>query len=354
MKILTRHLGKTVIHTSLSVLAVLIALFALINLIAETGDVGKGNYTLLSACTYVLLTLPSQFYSFAPIALLLGTLLGLGALAKYNELNVVRINGVSLGQLAWALFKATWILIAVVVLIGEGLAPRAARLAENHKTLLTTGGQTFMTKQGTLWIRDGQDFIYIHSILTPTHLKNVTRYTFNSQQHLERVAFAEEVKYENQQWKATHIAYSTFNLPNIQSAQLKEAIWPLSFNPKLLKISVINPENMSLHQLRETITYREKNHLSSQNYRLAFWQRLLQPLAIWIMMALAIPFTFTQPRNAATSVRTIMGTLVGFSFYLLNQFFSPVAIVYQWPPILAALLPLFIFMTITLFLYRSA
>ncbi|WP_010598602.1 LptF/LptG family permease [Rickettsiella massiliensis] len=103
-----------------------------------------------------------------------------------------------------------------------------------------------MTKQGTLWIRDGQDFIYIHSILTPTHLKNVTRYTFNSQQHLERVAFAEEVKYENQQWKATHIAYSTFNLPNIQSAQLKKAIWPLSFNPKLLKISVINPENMSL------------------------------------------------------------------------------------------------------------
>ncbi|WP_010598601.1 LptF/LptG family permease [Rickettsiella massiliensis] len=94
--------------------------------------------------------------------------------------------------------------------------------------------------------------------------------------------------------------------------------------------------------------------MSSQNYRLAFWQRLLQPLAIWIMMALAIPFTFTQPRNAATSLRTIMGTLVGFSFYLLNQFFSPVAIVYQWPPILAALLPLFIFMTITLFLYRSA
>ena len=49
MKIIERYLGKTIISTTLSVLGVLLALFALIQLIAETRDIGSGNYTLLSA-----------------------------------------------------------------------------------------------------------------------------------------------------------------------------------------------------------------------------------------------------------------------------------------------------------------
>ncbi|MDQ8039997.1 MAG: LPS export ABC transporter permease LptG [Rickettsiella sp.] len=346
MKIIERYLGRTVISTTLSVLGVLLALFALIQLIAETRDIGYGHYTLLSAFYYVLLTLPSQFYTFSPIAFLLGTILGLGLLARHSELIILNASGISLYKIAWSLFKATLLIVLFTILIGEGLAPRAASLAESHKAFLTTSGQTLMTQQGALWIRDGYNFIYIQSILNPTHLNRVSRYQFDTHNNLLKASFAKEVNYEKNSWKAEDVVTSHLSPKKINASHTDYEIWPLSFSPKLLNISIILPEQMSLKQLNEYIRYRKKNLLNTSQYSLAFWQRILQPLAIWIMMCLAIPFTFKHLRSLATSLRTITGIIVGFGFYLLNEFFGPFAIVYQWPPFLAALLPLLIFIII--------
>jgi lipopolysaccharide export system permease protein len=346
MKIIERYLGRTVISTTLSVLGVLLALFSLIQLIAETRDIGSGHYTLLSAFYYVLLKLPSQFYTFSPIAILLGTILGLSILARHSELTVLNANGVSLFQIAWSLFKATLLIVFFIVLIGEGLAPRAARLAESHKAFLTSSGQTLMTQQGALWIRDGHNFIYIQSILNPMHLNNVSRYQFDDHNTLLKASFAKHVNYEKNSWAAYDVVTSNLSPKKITASAIKHEIWPLSFSPKLLNISIILPEQMSLKQLNEYIRYRKKNLLNTSQYSLAFWQRVLKPFAIWIMMCLAIPFTFKHLRSLATSLRTIAGISVGFGFYLLNEFFGPFAIVYQWPPFLAALLPLLIFMFI--------
>lgn len=354
MKIIDRYLGRTIISTTLSVLGILLILFSLIKLIAETRDIGNGHYTLASAFYYVLLTLPSQFYSFFPIAILLGSILGLSVLTKHSELMILHSNGVSLNQMAWSLIKATLLMVFLTVLIGEGLAPRAARLAENHKSFLTTNGQTLMTQQGSVWIRDGHNYIYIQSILDPAHLNKVSRYEFDNHNNLLESSFAKRVNYEQNAWNAYDISTSLITLKKVQAKHIAHEIWPFSFSPKLLNISIIKPEEMSLRQLNDYIHYRQKNHLNTSQYSLAFWQRLLQPIAIWVMLCLAIPFTFKHLRTLATSLRTIAGIIVGFSFYLLNDFFGPFVIVYQWPPFLAALLPILIFILIALILMRWA
>ena len=354
MKIIDRYLGRTIISTTLSVLGILLVLFSLIKLIEETRDIGNGHYTLASAFYYVLLTLPSQFYSFFPVAILLGSILGLSVLAKHSELMILHSNGISLNQMAWSLIKATLLMVFLIVLIGEGLAPRAARLAENHKSFLTTNGQTLMTQQGSVWIRDGHNYIYIQSILDPAHLNNVSRYEFDNHNNLLESSFAKRVNYEQNAWNAYDISASFITFKKVQAKHIAHEVWSFSFSPKLLNISIIKPEEMSLRQLNDYIHYRQKNLLNTSQYSLAFWQRLLQPIAIWVMLCLAIPFTFKHLRTLATSLRTIAGIIVGFSFYLLNDFFGPFVIVYQWPPFLAALLPILIFMLIALILMRWA
>lgn len=352
MKIIDRYLGRTVISTTLAVIGILLVLFSLIKLIAETRDIGYGHYTFASAFYYVLLTLPSQFYRFFPISILLGNILGLSVLAKHSELMILHSNGVSLYQMAWSLIKATLFMVFLTVLVGEGLAPRAARLAENHKFFLTTNGQTLMTQQGAVWIRDGRNYIYIQSILDPTHLTKVSRYQFDDNNNLLEASFAKQVNYAENSWNAYDVSSSVINFKKIKTAHLTHEIWPFSFSPKLLNISIIQPDEMSLKQLYDYIRYRQKNLLNTSQYSLAFWQRLLQPAAIWVMLCLAIPFTFKHLRSLATSLRTIAGVTVGFGFYLLNDFFGPFAIVYQWPPFLAALLPILIFMFIAIVLMR--
>jgi lipopolysaccharide export system permease protein len=76
---------------------------------------------------------------------------------------------------------------------------------------------------------------------------------------------------------------------------------------------------------------------------LAFWHRILQPLATLVMMLLAVPFAFGQLRSTTRSLRLLVGILLGFGFYILNEFFGPISIVYQFPPVLAASLPMLVF-----------
>lgn len=332
MNIIDRYLGRTIIHTTLSVLGILLILFALIQLISETRDIGTGHYTLTSAFSYVLLTLPSQFYNFFPIAILLGSILGLNVLSKHSELMILHANGVSLYQMAWSLIKATLWMVFITVLIGEGLAPHAARLAESHKFFLTTKGQTLTTQQGSVWIRDGHNFIYIQSILDPTHLNHVNCYQFDDDNNLLKASFAKQVNYKAKAWHAYDIATSLITLNKVKKKFIAHEIWPFSFSPKLLTISIIKPEEMSLRQLHEYIHYRKKNHLNTSPYSFAFWKRIVEPISLWVMMCLAIPFSFKHLRTLATSLKTLAGITIGFSFYLLNNFLGPFAIVYQWPP----------------------
>ena len=42
--------------------------------------------------------------------------------------------------------------------------------------------------------------------------------------------------------------------------------------------------------------------------------------------------------------------VIGFLFYMLNQLFGPITLVYQFPPLLAAIIPTFLFLFITMIL----
>jgi len=77
-----------------------------------------------------------------------------------------------------------------------------------------------------------------------------------------------------------------------------------------------------------------------------FWQRLFQPLATLVMICLAVPFIFGPLRTGTMGLRILSGVIVGFGFYILNQFFGPFSMVYQFPPLLAAGLPTLLFATL--------
>jgi lipopolysaccharide export system permease protein len=61
------------------------------------------------------------------------------------------------------------------------------------------------------------------------------------------------------------------------------------------------------------------------------------------MILLALPFVFGQLRSSTMGFRMFIWVMVGFVFYVLNQFVGPMSIVYQIPPALAAILPTLVF-----------
>lgn len=351
MKIVDRYLTKTIVHSTALVILMVASLAFFITILREIGTIGTGNYGLLGAVEYVLMDLPGKLYNLFPIMVLVGTVLGLSLLANHFELTILRASGMSLYRITQAVMKATLLMLIVATLIGEWLAPLAQNLADTHKALLTSNGQTLTTREGT-WMRDGRNYIYIHQIVNSNHLNGISLYEFDEKNNLIRASYAKSGFYQKKYWHMQNITSSNISLNKIDSNHNDSALWKLGINPKVLNIAAVDAEQMSLKQLFYYIRYLENNNLNSSNYSLVFWQRLFQPLTTLIMVWLAMPFVFGSLRSATLGLRLMMGVTIGFVFYILNQFFSPISIVYQWPPFIAAVFPILLFAIAAYFLMK--
>ena len=80
MKTLDRYIAANIVKGYLLVLALLLALFSFVSLLEELEDVGDGNYRMLDAIYYVLMTMPDRILTLAPVTALLGSLAALAIL----------------------------------------------------------------------------------------------------------------------------------------------------------------------------------------------------------------------------------------------------------------------------------
>ena len=69
----------------------------------------------------------------------------------------------------------------------------------------------------------------------------------------------------------------------------------------------------------------------------ALWRKAAYPLAIVVMLVLALPFA-QQARRASAGPRVFASIMLGLAFFFLNTLASHAGWLYDWPAPLAALL----------------
>lgn len=345
MKIISRYLATTITANIFLVILVLLGIEIFIEFTREFPDLGTGAYNLPEVMAFVPMILPADIYRLFPMAGLLGTIIGLGILASNSELIVIRSCGVSLNKITVSILKTALMLSLFMLLIGEGIAPILQHKAVANKTVAISNGQAYLTQKG-LWLRDGNNFIHINQVLDHGYLKGITKYNFLPEDNtLNSISFAENAEYKNNAWIFKSITQTNLNKNNktTNTTNITEEQWNLKLKPRLLNLSSTDNEQKSLNELYHYIKYRNQSGLTTANDEFNLWQRIFQPLATLVMMLLAIPFVFGPLRSATMGLRMLAGVVVGFAFYIINQFIGPFSVVYQIPPILASILPTIIF-----------
>ena len=193
MKIIDRYVASVVIAGTLTALLVVIGLDTFFSLIGQIDDVGEGGYTLLKMLATVALTIPHSMYELFPVAALLGSLTGMGLLATNSELIAMRASGMSIWRIVYSVMKAGIIMLCVVVILGEFVAPVAERYAQEIRTSAKDTQVTFMGGRG-LWVRT--DNLFINSIATVIESGSWRKHTGAETNFLEQVVrdHAEQAK----------------------------------------------------------------------------------------------------------------------------------------------------------------
>ena len=338
MRLIDRYIGRGVVVATLMVMFVLLTLIAFIELERELEEVGRGTYTIGRVFLYVGLVLPRFAYEVFPVTALLGSLIGLGAMANNSELIAMRAAGVSVGRIAWAAMKAGLLLMLVAALVGELLAPASEQLAQRMRAEAISGQITLKTKYG-FWTRDGESFINIRSVLPGAELGDVYIYEFDGKQRLKLASHAEHARYQGDHWLLENIRQNEFTADGVRTRTLDRATWESLLDPALMDMVMMEPNVLPVWGLHRYITFLHENGQQASEYEVAFWGKIVTPLVVLVMLVLAIPFVFGSLRTASIGQRVFAGALVGVGFLVVNKAFAHMAVVYELNPLFAATFP---------------
>ncbi|NHB63533.1 LPS export ABC transporter permease LptG [Photorhabdus sp. RW14-46] len=350
--VLDRYIGRTILQTILMTLFMLVSLSGIIKFVEQLRKVGQGEYTTVSAGLYVLLSVPKDIQIFFPMAALLGALLGLGTLATRSELVVMQASGFTRMQIAGSVMKTAIPLVILTMVIGEWVAPQGEQMARNYRAQKMLGGSLVSTNKG-MWTIDGDDFIYIQRIVSDTEIKGVNIYHFNDDKKLLSVKYAASAVYDkdNDLWKLSQVEESDLtDSKKITGSQRISADWKILLTPEQLNVVALEPEALSISGLYQYIKYLKQSEQESGRYQLNMWKKIFAPLSVAVMMLMALSFIFGPLRSVPMGVRIVTGISFGFLFYVLNEIFGPLSLVYSVPAVLAALLPSLLFLTVSIYL----
>ena len=350
LRIVDWYLARTLLGTTFISLSVLVGLSTLIGFIEQLKKVGQGNYDLTVAGIYVLLSMPRDIEEFFPMATLIGGLTGMGMLASSSELTVMQASGLSRWNIVMSAMKSALLMVFFVMAMGEWVAPAAESKAKEIRAQAISGGSLFASDNLT-WAKDGDKFVSIGEVVDKDTLRDISIYEFDSQRKLTQITVAKEARFRDDAWTMERVKRTEFGDKVITSAQY-ELQWQSSLTPDKLGVVTVKPEALSITGLQDYIRYLENNNQDASRYVLAFWRKILQPVSVSVMLLMALSFIFGPLRSVTMGARIIMGVLTGFGFFIANEVFGPLSMVYQIPPFFGALLPSIVFGLIAIHLLR--
>jgi len=336
IKLIDRYIFAHVITGTLLVLFVLVSLNAFIELLDQLEDVGRHNFGTLQAMAYVFYTLPGRIYQMLPSATLVGTLVGLGTLASSSQITAMRAAGMSVMDFILSTFKSGLVLALITFAVGEWLSPWSWQVAEEMRATALSE-KLSINRGGGLWLRDQDSFVHAKSVMDDNHLKDVTIYTFDGRE-LVAVTAAQSAEKSSVGWELVNVTETKVS-PTSVTSSASERLSRVGLVPEgMLDVLRIGPEEMSGRDLHQYIKYMKANDLDGSSYQLAFYNRLIHPLNILVMMFIAVPFLFVHQRGGGAGQRLFVGVLLGVGFYLLNITFNQLGVVYGVPVLMSALL----------------
>lgn len=347
MRTFDRYVLAIMLRATALVLLVLVGLSAFINFAGQVDDVGKGSYSLLDALTFVTLKIPNQAYEMLPIATLLGALTGLGALASHSELIVMRASGMSVWRLARPVAVAGIVLTLLSAAIGEIIAPPTEQYAKRfraqqmHKQLNFAGGQSG-------WIKDGDVVVNIGEVLQSGRAGGVRIYRFDDAGLIRSIGVAAMADVSaDQRWRLEDYKESRFVEGGVTTRKQRLETQESSLNSDLLRLSVVDPEQLSGLGLANYVRYLKSNGLDSDRYESALWSRFAASVSVFVMCLLALPFVFGSLRSSGAGTRILVGVIFGVVYYLASKTMANSGTVYSLNPVLTAWLPTMVLCVVT-------
>lgn len=356
MRTARRYLAREIYRSTAVVLIALLGLFTFFTLVDELDTVGD-KFPLAALFYLQVLSIPTRLYDLLPVGVLIGAILALSSLAQRNELVILRVSGVSGFGLLRMLWTVSIPIIFGALILSEFLTPMA-EIKSSETNLLMRGRVEGGRLASGHWFKEpttngGTRIINVGNLLASGNVANVRVYEFPDGLTLSLIAQSEAGRFidgklvmqkvtENRIDPSIEKTLSDAKVsttPSVTVTHSAERSFDTSLSADRLVARILTPERMSLLALHDYIDYLTRNQLQADRQVVAIWRKIAYPFTLLVMLTIAAPISFMQTRRGGVGAKVFLGILLGTGFFMLNQLALNVSLLYNWSPVVTALLP---------------
>ncbi len=347
MLLLDRYLFFSLLRGGAPVLLGLLGLFGFIELAEQLEDVGRGTFSSLDALRIVAYSLPRIGIDLLPVTCLLGTVVGLGALASQSEIIAIRAGGVGVRQLTRPLFILLGIVIGAVALVQQFVVPefQSQAAALRAHALANTSVQ----QDDEHWTRSESSLVRVGNVRYGMVPLDIEIYEFDEHGRIVQLiqAASADVLQPNE-WLLHDVTTTRLGAAQVSQHRADRMPWRNRIGAGQLAVFVQADNALAPTDLANYIDYLRDNGLDAHRYRLILWHQLSLPIALAAMALLGVPFVTGSTRAMPLGTRVTLGGMVGIAFYLLERSATQVGLLYQLPAALTGLAPDLLALTVAL------
>lgn len=339
MRKIDAHIRSSVLNAILAVMLVLAMLDFVIALLNQLDNL-RDTYTFTDALFYVAASSPARLYEMIPMITLIGCLAGLGSLATHSELTAIRAAGVSTHRIMMSTMKAASLMMMFSLVMGEYVVPDLERKATSFRSI-ALGRAVAENNQGKgHWHKEGNNYMRFSAIEPNGVLHGLTVYEFDDNANLVSLMHAKRALYQRNEWTMEQVSQTQVTPFKTVVSNTPSGILTTELTPERLKFVAQEPGDMAISTLYSYSQYLKQQGLGGEEFELAFWKKLLQPLSTIALVLVGISFIFGPLRSVTMGQRLFSGILVGLVYKILVDLLGPIGLLVGIGPLFANLIPI--------------
>jgi lipopolysaccharide export system permease protein len=320
MTILDAYVVRKLVKPFAIVLCLFVGIFVLVDLFDNAHSFIDNNVPVGVVLQYYVYYLPLIVVLTSPIAMLLATLLAVGALSRKNELMALKGSGVSLYRILAPVIATAVLVSALNVVIGELLLPPATRHRLLIKeTSINRRASDIMTSDPIYVTTSGTMFLARRLNSRTRTLEQVTVEEFDEENSPTTRIDAETAVWEDGSWVFYDGSLRRFTATG-EEVTAFERLAPGYTEPlpNQLDVRKLEPDEMAYRELRQYITRLRASGNNPRKLSVQLQQKIAFPF-VTIIMTLLGGTLAAGARRSGFALSFAAALTVSFFYYGLLQ-----------------------------------
>lgn len=350
MKIIREYILGEFLKPLILCLILFIFLTWIIDLFDNLDEIAKAKVPLFVLCDYYFSLTPFIFINISPIIIILATIFTLSSLNRHNEIMAIKAIGVNLWSIIW-IFLIFGILMSIAnFCVNELIKPESyvhsSNLKEEYFKNTGSKGKNKIMKNLTLYGSNNRIFVINSYDVKRQQINNIIISENDANNQLTKQIVAKRAQWLEGYWIFYDCIITEFSDGKLKGKpkHFAEKVILIDEKPKDFQRANIQPDLMSYWQLKKYIRRLENSGFKANEQKVAFYSKIAFPLANFILIFFAVPFTLTRSRSESLFLGVFISIVISFSYWGVHAVSLSLGKIGILSPLLAAWLTNILFL----------